>query len=198
LLASLAPATVSISVSARRRAAFRSRPALCRLPSIPPESRTFAEQLSDINTYLAADPSLMKGRMQPRFRRRRPERFLLGASVDSAELAAAKRWRLVFAGQLNGDPENLHKTLEAYAHASGGKTPILALAAYAAEDANAVRAKLLAICVSSRFSSPTAGASMSAPRSRPPNTHARADVGIERLEAKAPSVLHGTAAEVRR
>ena len=79
---------------------------------------------------------------QRRFPPIAPERFLLGASVESAKLAAEKGWELVFAGHLNGDPENLRKTFEAYEAASGGKSPILALAAFAAESEEQARARV--------------------------------------------------------
>lgn len=155
----------------------------------------FARQLSDINSYLAADPASEGPHATP-FPPAAPERFLLGASVESAELAAAKGWRLVFAGQLNGDPENLSKTYDAYRRASGGKTPILALAAYAAEDAAAARKAVGDLRIVKVFL--TDGRSVNVGTEEQAAEYARqAGVGINRLETKAPSVLHGTAAEVR-
>ena len=68
--------------------------------------------------------------------------FLLGASVESAELAAGLGWDFVYAGHFNGDPVSLARTFEAYARASNNRPPLLALAALAGEDDAAVRAKV--------------------------------------------------------
>lgn len=43
-----------------------------------------------------------------------PERFLLGAGVASAELAAEHNWNFVFAAFINGDREELQRTAQAY------------------------------------------------------------------------------------
>lgn len=60
-------------------------------------------------------------------------RFLLGASVDSAELAAALGWDFVFARHLNGDDALLAATVEAYRKLTG-KPPVVAVAAIIARD----------------------------------------------------------------
>jgi luciferase family oxidoreductase group 1 len=194
LLASLAPARVDLGVG-KAPGGFPLSTRALQVGSDPARKPDFAQQLSDINTYLAADPAHEGPHATP-FPPAAPERFLLGASVDSAELAAAKRWQLVFAGQLNGDPENLSKTFDAYARASGGKTPILALAAYAAEDAAVSRKAVGDLRIVKVFL--TDGRSVNVGTEEQAAEYARqAGVGIERLESKAPSVLHGTAAEVR-
>ena len=111
-------------------------------------------------------------------------------------MAAAKGWRLVFAGQLNGDPENLRLTFEAYERLSGGKTPILALAAYAAEDAALARRAVGDLRILKVFL--TDGRSVNVGTEEQASEYARqAGVAIDRLESKVPSVLHGTAADVR-
>jgi len=58
-----------------------------------------------------------------------PMGFLLGGSVDSALLAASLGWQLSYAGHLNGNEENLQKTIAAYKQAANGRVPQLALAA---------------------------------------------------------------------
>jgi luciferase family oxidoreductase group 1 len=193
LLASLAPGRVDLGVG-KAPGGFplstRALQAGVDLAARP----DFAEQLSGINTYLAADPASEGPHATP-FPPTPPERFLLGASVDSAELAAAKGWRLVFAGQLNGDPENLRKTFDAYTRASG-KTPILALAAYAAEDADVARKAVGDLRIVKVFL--VDGRSVNVGTEEQAAEYARqAGIAIDRLESKAPSVLHGTAAEVR-
>ena len=62
-----------------------------------------------------------------------PQPFLLGASVDSARAAARRDWAFVYAGHLNADPAVLEATLSAYRTESGGRSPLLALAALAAD-----------------------------------------------------------------
>lgn len=194
LLASLAPSRVDLGVG-KAPGGFPFATRALQVGIDPARKRDFAEQLSDINTYLEADPG-REGPQATPLPPTAPERFLLGASVDSAELAAAKGWRLVFAGQLNGDPENLSKTFDAYARASGGKTPILALAAYAAEDASAARTAVGDLRIVKVFL--TDGRSVNVGSEEQAAEFARqAGVGIDRLESKVPSVLHGTAAEVR-
>lgn len=195
LLASLAPGRVDLGVGKAPGGFPLSTRALQVGGGEPAGKPDFAEQLAGINTYLAADPASEGPHATP-FPPAPPERFLLGASVDSAELAAAKGWRLVFAGQLNGDPENLRKTFDAYTHASGGKTPILALAAYAAEDADVARKAVSDLRIVKVFLAD--GRSVNVGTEEQAAEYARqAGVAIDRLESKAPSVLHGTAAEVR-
>lgn len=194
LLASLAPNRVDLGVG-KAPGGFPLSTRALQAGGDPSRKPDFAQQLSDINTYLAADPTPEGPHATP-FPPAPPERYLLGASVDSAELAAAKGWRLVFAGQLNGDPENLSKTFEAYAKASGGKTPILALAAYAAEDAAVARKAVGDLRIVKVFL--TDGRNVNVGTEEQAAEYARqAGVSIDRLESRAPSVLHGTAAEVR-
>lgn len=194
LLASLAPGRVDLGVG-KAPGGFPLSTRALQVGGDPAKKPDFAEQLSGINTYLAADPASEGPHATP-FPPTPPERFLLGASVDSAELAAAKGWRLVFAGQLNGDPENLRKTFDAYTRASGGKTPILALAAYAAEDTDVARKAVGDLRIVKVFLAD--GRSVNVGTEEQAAEYARqAGVAIDRLESKAPSVLHGTAAEVR-
>lgn len=60
-----------------------------------------------------------------------PERFLLGASTDSAEQAARLGWGFVHAGHQQGDRAATLAALDAY-QAIAGQRPVLALAAFAA------------------------------------------------------------------
>ncbi|OBZ94630.1 alkane 1-monooxygenase [Pararhizobium polonicum] len=195
LLASLAPDRVDLGVG-KAPGGFPLSTRALQVGIDPAGKPDFAGQLSDINRYLATDPDREGPHATP-FPPTAPERFLLGASVESAELAAAKGWRLVFAGQLNGDPDNLRKTFEAYARASGGQTPVLALAAYAAEDARVAQKAVADLRVFKVFL--TDGRSVNVGSEEQAAEYARqAGVGIDRLEARSPSVLHGTATEVRR
>jgi luciferase family oxidoreductase group 1 len=60
-----------------------------------------------------------------------PDRILLGASPESAALAARLDWDFCYAGHFNGDPGQIERTFAAYAPASG-RRPQLALFAVAA------------------------------------------------------------------
>lgn len=59
--------------------------------------------------------------------------YLLGASVESAQLAAQLGWNLSYAGHLNGNDQNLKDTFSAYNKATKGKVPLFALAAIVAK-----------------------------------------------------------------
>ncbi|WP_144113980.1 LLM class flavin-dependent oxidoreductase [Paraburkholderia sp. BCC1886] len=53
--------------------------------------------------------------------------FLLGASVDSAALAARLGWDFVYAAHINAAAENIQQSLDRYRSASGGRVPLLAI-----------------------------------------------------------------------
>ena len=66
------------------------------------ESVAFDDLLAELDRYLAPpETGSLRALPTPPAP---PERFLLGASPDSARTAAALGWRFVYAGQLNGDP----------------------------------------------------------------------------------------------
>ncbi|MBN3725591.1 MsnO8 family LLM class oxidoreductase [Burkholderia sp. Ac-20379] len=54
--------------------------------------------------------------------------YLLGASVDSATLAARLGWDFVYASHINASRTDLEQAFDAYRSASGGRTPLLAIA----------------------------------------------------------------------
>jgi luciferase family oxidoreductase group 1 len=194
-LASLAPGRVDLGVGQAPGGFPQSTRAL-QLGVDPARKPEFADQLSDINTYLAADPSYEGAQATP-FPPTAPERFLLGASVESAKLAAAKGWRLVFAGHLNGDPENMRVTFETYERASGGLSPILALAAFAAESEEQARQRVGDLRIVKVFL--PNGQTVNVGSEEQAAEFARqAGVADYRTEEKVPSVLHGTAKQIRK
>ncbi|WP_331375256.1 LLM class flavin-dependent oxidoreductase [Sinorhizobium chiapasense] len=195
LLASLAPGRVDLGVG-KAPGGFPLATRALQLAADPASRPDFTDQLSDLNTYLAADPNYNGAQATP-FPPTAPERFLLGASVESAELAAAKGWELVFAGHLNGDPDNLRKTFETYERASGGKRPILALAAFAAESEEYARARVGNLRVIKVFL--PNGQTVNVGSEEQAAEFARqAGVTDYRTEEKVPSVLHGTAKQIRK
>ncbi|MCW3610064.1 MsnO8 family LLM class oxidoreductase [Burkholderia cenocepacia] len=58
--------------------------------------------------------------------------FLLGASAESATLAARLGWAFVYASHLNASATDLARTFDTYREASGGRTPLLAVSAIVA------------------------------------------------------------------
>jgi len=125
-----------------------------------------------------------------------PERYLLGASVDSAKLAAERGWSFVFAAQFNGDPELVARCFETYRGATG-QTPLLGVAVFVAETQAAAEQKVAAIRVF-KMQMPN-GQSVNLGSADQAVEFAR-QAGVtdyELIETK-PSVLAGTAAFVRR
>jgi luciferase family oxidoreductase group 1 len=195
LLASLAPGRVDLGVG-KAPGGFPLSTRALQAAVDPARKPEFGDQLSDINTYLAADPNYDGAQATP-FPPTAPERFLLGASVESAKLAAEKGWELVFAGHLNGDPENLRKTFEAYEQASGGKSPILALNAFAAESVEHARQRVGDLRIVKIFL--PNGQTINVGSEEQAAEFARqAGVTDYRTEEKVPSVLHGTAKQIRK
>ncbi|AVA26048.1 MsnO8 family LLM class oxidoreductase [Rhizobium sp. NXC24] len=194
LLSSLGPGRVDLGVGKAPGGFPLSTRAL--QAAVDPERKpSFADQLADINAYLSGESSADTAVATP-LPAVAPERYLLGASVDSAKLAAEKGWELVFAGHLNGDPENLRKTFEAYEAASGGKSPILALAAFAAESEEQARARVGDLRIVKIFL--PNGQTINVGSEEQAAEFARqAGVTDYRTEEKVPSVLHGTAAQIR-
>ncbi|WFU92024.1 MsnO8 family LLM class oxidoreductase (plasmid) [Rhizobium sp. CC1099] len=194
LLASLAPGRVDLGVG-KAPGGFPFATCALQFAFDPERKPDFASQLSDLNTYLAADPNYHGARATP-FPPTAPDRFLLGASVESAELAAEKGWNLVFAGHLNGDPDNLRQTFEAYERASGGKRPLLALAAFAAESEDYARERVGDLRIVKLFL--PNGQTVNVGSEEQAAEFARqAGVTDYRIEEKVPNVLHGTAKQIR-
>ncbi|RTG09744.1 alkane 1-monooxygenase, partial [Serratia marcescens] len=103
----------------------------------------FPQQLSQLTAYLNddAEPGLSATPLPPQG----AQRFLLGASKESATLAAESGWAFVFAAHLNGNPQDIRDALEHYAAHSGGRKALLAVAAIVApseEQAAALAAEI--------------------------------------------------------
>lgn len=90
----------------------------------------FPQQLSQLTAYLNddAEHGLSATPLPPQG----AQRFLLGASKESATLAAESGWAFVFAAHLNGNPQDIRDALEHYAAHSGGRKALLAVAAIVA------------------------------------------------------------------
>ncbi len=193
LLASLAPGRVDLGVG-KAPGGFPLSTRALQFDVDPARKPDFAEQLSALNAYLAFDPAHDGAKATP-IPPSAPARFLLGASVESAELAASRGWELVFAGHLNGDPENMRRTFDAYSLATGGKRPILALAAFAAASEEVARQRVGGLRIVELFL--PSGQTVNVGSEEQAAEFAR-QLGVSdyRTEEKVPSVLHGTAAQI--
>lgn len=195
LLSSLAPGRVDLGIGKAPGGLPRATTAL---QAYRAEKPVFETQLEDLSAFLdnsiaaAPDPVAAFAGPQPPVS---AERFLLGASPDSAHLAAAHGWNFVFAGHLNGDPENLRLSLETYRKASGGKSPVLALSAYASESAADAAAQVSKLQIFKLFLDN--GQSVSLGRREQAEEFAR-QIGATdyRIEERKPSVLHGTSESI--
>jgi luciferase family oxidoreductase group 1 len=135
VLAALAPDRIDLGVGKAPGGLPFSTRALQGLLARP-EKPDFAAQLTQLSAFLDDTlPSVhplagVKATPVPVVA---VQRFLLGASVDSAVLAAEQGWSFVFASHLNGDEEILRNTLDAYRRLAPDRRPILAVGVVAAE-----------------------------------------------------------------
>ena len=112
LLAAIAPGRVDLGVGKAPGGLPLSTKAL-QLGLNPQEKGDFAAQLAQLNGWINPGSEEEAVRATPR-----PQvpaaGFLLGASVESARLAARLNWDFVFAAHLNGDPELLREVIETW------------------------------------------------------------------------------------
>lgn len=112
LLAAIAPGRVDLGVGKAPGGLPLSTKAL-QLGLNPQEKGDFATQLAQLDGWINPGSEEEAVRATPR-----PQvpaaGFLLGASVESARLAARLNWDFVFAAHLNGDPELLREVIETW------------------------------------------------------------------------------------
>ncbi|CAI0793961.1 Limonene 1,2-monooxygenase [Serratia rubidaea] len=128
LLASIAPGRVDLGVGKAPGGLPLSTRALQHGHN-PQEKGSFADQLTQLDRWLApgGDEPVRATPLPPQ----PAQGFLLGASVESALLAARLNWRFVFAAHLNGDAELLREVLSAW-RAHGGRETLVAVPAIVA------------------------------------------------------------------
>lgn len=194
VLSSLAPGRVDLGIGKTpgglplATAALQARYDQATRPDFP-------TQLAELDRYLTEslpgaenDSGLVATPRPPQA----AARYLLGASPESARLAAAHGWDFVFAGHLNGDPENLRLSLETFRAESGGRSAILALSAFATVNAAQAAAQVSELRIFKVFL--PNGQSVSLGRRDQAAEFARqAGFTDYRIEERKPSVLHGTA-----
>ncbi|KAB0570435.1 LLM class flavin-dependent oxidoreductase [Brucella pituitosa] len=116
LLASLAPGRVDLGVGKAPGGLPLSTRALQGAYD-PDRKPSFKQQLAELDGYLdhgSEKPDDENGIAAYPVPPQKPERFLLGASVESAELAAQLDWNFVYAGHIQGDPAAIKEAVEAY------------------------------------------------------------------------------------
>ncbi|RQR51288.1 MsnO8 family LLM class oxidoreductase [Burkholderia sp. Bp9140] len=133
LLASLAPDRIDLGIGKAPGGLPLSTRAL-QAGYDPARRASFTELATELNRYLrefdapadetAHDDSTLRATPQPGAP---VQPFLLGASAESAALAAQLGWAFVYASHINASTADLERTFDAYRDASGGRTPLLAL-----------------------------------------------------------------------
>lgn len=196
LLASLAPGRVDLGVGKAPGGLPLSTKAL-QLGVHADEKGDFASQLRALDNWLTAAPvtdgddQLLATPLPPR----PVTRFLLGASVASAQLAAGLNWQFVFAAHLNGDKQELDNALTAYRTHSKGQSALLAVQAIVAD--SAAEADLLAADLQHFRVHVDNGQSVTVGNLAQAEAFIRQSGATQyRIEPRESTVLKGTAAQV--
>ncbi len=125
-----------------------------------------------------------------------PERFLLGASPESAVLAARLGWSFVYAGHFNGDPAQLTQTLGTFATRAPSQLPMLALAVLVTHTEEEAKQRLAAHRTY-RVTLETGQSVNVGSREQAAEFARQAGVTRYATEERRPAVLAGTAEQVR-
>lgn len=133
LLASLAPGRVDLGIGRAPGGLPRTTRAL-RANQAGAAPEDFVAKLRDLEAFVTAtvpEGHAFDGAIAAPAPPTPPQRILLGASVESAALAAELGWQFCYAGHFDGDPERMARAFDLYRDATGG-TPLLSLVAFAA------------------------------------------------------------------
>ncbi|MGQ8704924.1 LLM class flavin-dependent oxidoreductase [Serratia sp. TSA_198.1] len=194
LLATLAPGRVDLGVGKAPGGLPLSTQAL-QAAHDQQHKPDFPQQLAQLNAYLNDDaqPGL-SATPQPE---QSAQRFLLGASSESAQLAAEHGWAFVFAAQLNGNPDDIQRALTHYSAQSGGRKALLAVAAIVAD--TAAQAKELAAGIQQYRVHVAGGQSVTVGSLEQAESFVQqAGATDYRIEPRESHILLGTAQQVRR
>ncbi|AQQ28135.1 MULTISPECIES: MsnO8 family LLM class oxidoreductase [Burkholderia] len=139
LLASLAPGRVDLGIGKAPGGLPLSTRAL-QAGYDPARRASFADLADELNRHLEGDDATADAAGQDAATLHATPRppvpaqpFLLGASAESATLAARLGWAFVYASHLNASATDLERTFDTYREASGGRTPLLAVSAIVAD-----------------------------------------------------------------
>ncbi|MFB5149746.1 MsnO8 family LLM class oxidoreductase [Burkholderia orbicola] len=143
LLASLAPGRVDLGIGKAPGGLPLSTRAL-QAGYDPARRASFADLADELNRHLEDEDATADATGQDAATLHATPRppvpaqpFLLGASAESATLAARLGWAFVYASHLNASATDLERTFDTYRQASGGRTPLLAVSAIVADTRDA-------------------------------------------------------------
>lgn len=194
LLANLAPGRIDLGVGKAPGGLPLSTQALQRGAQ---DKETFAEKLTQLDNWL----SLPAGEDAEETLRATPvpaksaDRFLLGASLESAALAANLNWNFVYAAHLNGDKTLMREVLNAWRDKSQRDT-LVAVQVIVASDAQ--KADELASLIQIWSVELENAQRVSVASEEQAHVFARqTGSAIKKIERREPSLLKGTAETVR-
>ena len=193
LLATLAPGRVDLGVGKAPGGLPLSTQAL-QAAHDQQNKPDFPQQLAQLNAYLNDDaqPGL-SATPQPA---QPAQRFLLGASSESAQMAAEHGWAFVFAAQLNGNPDDIQRALAHYSEQSGGRKALLAVAVIVANTPD--QAQALAAGIQQYRVRVTGGQSVTVGSLEQAESYVQqAGATDYRIEPRESHILLGTAQQVR-
>lgn len=187
VLASLAPGRVDLGIGKSPGGLPNATRAL-QSELAAGSARAFDRKLAELDAYLTGDEIHPRSAILP-------ERFLLGASIGSAEQAARLGWGFVHAGHQDGDEGTTRRSLGAY-QAIAGHLPALAVAAFAAPTRAEAEDRVAGLRIV-KIHLPD-GHAVNLPSVEAAAEYARQYGTTEyRTEEKHPTVITGTAADVR-
>ncbi|VEB98263.1 Limonene 1,2-monooxygenase [Cedecea lapagei] len=195
LLSSLAPGRIDLGIGKAPGGLPLSTQALQQGVSQAAKG-TFDEQLTQLDAWLSlSEPAEDESVRATPLPVQRPERFLLGASLQSARLAASLDWNFVFAAHLNGDKNLLREVLKEW-RANSRRDVLVAVQAIVAPDAG--RAEALAAQVEIWGVELENGQRVSVASEEQAHSFARqSGSALRSLTRREPSLLKGTPEAVR-
>ena len=196
LLASLAPGRIDLGVGKAPGGLPLSTHALQQGVDAAKKG-SFAEQLQLLDSWLKpgqADPDDEDLAATP-LPSRPANRFLLGASEESARLAASLDWQFVFAAHLNGDRQLLEHALSTYSRLSQGQRALVAVQVVVAD--SPAGADLLVANLRHYHVAVKDGPSVNVASLEQAERYVRQGGYRDyQIEPRTPSLLKGTAAQV--
>ncbi|MGC0848728.1 MsnO8 family LLM class oxidoreductase [Pantoea agglomerans] len=196
LLASLAPGRIDLGVGKAPGGLPLSTHALQQGVDAAKKG-SFAEQLQLLDSWLKpgqADPDDEDLAAMP-LPSRPANRFLLGASEESARLAASLGWQFVFAAHLNGDRQLLEHALSTYSRLSQGQRALVAVQVVVAD--SPAGADLLVANLRHYHVAVKDGPSVNVASLEQAERYVRQGGYRDyQIESRTPSLLKGTASQV--
>ncbi|MGJ8712569.1 MsnO8 family LLM class oxidoreductase [Pantoea agglomerans] len=196
LLASLAPGRIDLGVGKAPGGLPLSTHALQQGVDAAKKG-SFTEQLQLLDSWLKpgqADPDDEDLAATP-LPSRPANRFLLGASEESARLAASLGWQFVFAAHLNGDRQLLEHALSTYSRLSQGQRALVAVQVVVAD--SPAGADLLVANLRHYHVAVKDGPSVNVASLEQAERYVRQGGYRDyQIEPRTPSLLKGTAAQV--